>query len=194
MKQLATLVAIFPFLFTVLATQASASEGFIKLNSTDGSPMTCNGFSALMPSSLDYMMLIDCENIVYPTANNQFNYVAWAQPSDGGNPIRLGTLGVGTADFEVDVPFNQIFVTSESSSRPRTPSDNTVLRGNVTGNNPADTNEPARNEEQPQSTPTSSPVPEQQRSFFSRLFQASNIIPFVGVILLLILVFILTRR
>ena len=193
-KQVAVMATLLPIFLILLASRASASEGYIRLNSTTGANTLCHGFSVLMPS-LDYEMLFACRDLVYPGSANQFNYVAWAQPTDGGSAVRLGTLGVGKVAFETNEAFNQIFVTSESNSRPRNPGSNVVLRGNVeqlssspTQPTPAEDNET----NQTVSSPIPSPVP--QRSFFSRLFQASSIIPFVGVVILLILVFILTRR
>ena len=192
-KQVVLTMLLLPILLFILSSDSFASEGEIHLANQDGTNAECKALSVLMPS-LEYEILMTCRNLTYPGDVNQFNYVAWAEPSDGGGAERLGELGVGKVQFDIRQPFSRLYVTREGSSRPRNPSPNIVMSGNVT---PIDTFSDAQAQPMPQAedqTPTPTPATAQNRSFISRLFQPGRIIVFVGVVLLLILVFILTRR
>lgn len=192
-KQLALSVVLLPILLFVLSSDSFASEGEIHLSNQDGSTAECKALSVLMPS-LNFKILMTCRNLTYPGDVNQFNYVAWTEPSEGGNSRRLGPLGVGKVEFDSDRPFNRIFVTKEGNSSPRTPSSNVVMSGNVQPIDIFTDSQPQPTQTSSSETPTPTPATTQSTNFISRLFQPGRIIIFVGVILLLILVFILTRR
>lgn len=193
-KQLSLLMVLLPIFLFIISSDAHASEGETYLSSQDGSASECKAYSVLMPN-LSFEILMTCRNLIYPGNANQFNLIAWAEPSDGGNPIRLGELGVGKVQFDTNEAFSRIFVTREGSSRPRNPGTNVVMSGSV---EPI----PFRNGSQPQArptsesvqTPTPTPATAQTGNFFSRLFSPGRIVAFLGVILLLVLVFVLTRR
>jgi hypothetical protein len=192
-KQLVLSIVLLPILLFILSSDSFASEGEIHLANQDGTSAECKALSVLMPS-LDYDILMTCRNLTYPGNVNQFNYIAWAEPSDGGGAERLGELGVGKVSFDIDQPFNRIFVTKEGSSRPRRPSESIVMSGNVQPIGEFSDAQPETSDKSPEQSPTPTPSTAENRSFISRLFQPGRIIVFLGVILLLILVFILTRR
>lgn len=192
-KQLGIVLMLLPLILIVSSLDAHASEGEISLKSQDGSNAECKAFSVFMPS-LKYEILMTCRNITYPGNVDQFNYVVWADPTDDGNPRRLGTVGVGKANFSTNDPFKRIFVTKETNSQPRSPSGSTILSGNLTQIPFTNTPGTKPDTQLPQNTATPTPEPQRSTSIFSRLFSPSTILAFGGVVLLLVLVFILTRR
>jgi len=192
-KYLKVIMMLLPIVLLIVAMPVSASEGEAYLRNQDNTNGRCRAYSVLM-SDLQYSVLMTCRDITYPGDANQFNYVVWAEPTNGGNPERLGTLGVGKVELETRNPFNRLFVTLESSSRPRTPSTEVVMSGNLEQydfGQPKPTQNPTSSA-QPSSSPQA--TASSNSSLFSRLFAIQNIIAFLGVVLLLVLVFILTRR
>lgn len=192
-KQLVFSIILLPILLSIFTSDSFASEGEIYLTNTEGSDAECRAFSVLM-TSMEYQILMTCRNLTYPGDVNLFNYVAWAEPSDGGSPERLGTLGVGKVEFETDQPFSRLFVTRESGNRPRTPSASQIMSGRVESLDFSTVNQPQPEDPQAQDTPQPTPSAQPSRNIFSRIFEPGRIIIFVGVVLLIVLVFILTRR
>lgn len=116
------------FFFTKIPTLAS--EGLVALRSTAEEPARCYAASVKLQNQ-KYTILFSCRDIVYPGGETVLNYIVWANPLDGGDPIRLGEVGTGKAVYETKDAFSGLFVTTEEDSRAKSPSSNTVLRGTV---------------------------------------------------------------
>jgi hypothetical protein len=131
MKLKAILSTISLFLLTaVFTSDAKASEGTFDIYSTQGEDMRCYAASVQMLDR-NYTILVSCRDIVYPAQGEVFSYAVWASPLESDKPIRLGTLGLGRATFKSKVPFNTLFVTTEASAKPKSPSGNVVMKGYI---------------------------------------------------------------
>ncbi len=108
----------------------SASEGTVELRSTTNEDYRCFAASLRMQDQ-NFRLLVSCRDLVYPVDTNIFSYTIWATPSDGGNAIKLGELGLGKVELRTKEAFTGLFVTTEQNSRTRTPSGNTVMTGSV---------------------------------------------------------------
>ncbi len=60
-----------------------------------------------------------------------FSYVAWAKNAENGNPIKLGTLGVGKVEFKTKTTFSSIFVTKETNPSTRSPKGAVIMQGGL---------------------------------------------------------------
>lgn len=132
-KILPILLTLIAYAFLVSGT-AHASEGQTNLQSVIGDNSTCNAKSALMTDNR-YTILITCKDLIYPPTPDTNAYIVWATPSDGDNPVRLGALGFGRAQFRTPESFSNLFVTrervnSQNLGSIRTPG-TVVMRGNV---------------------------------------------------------------
>lgn len=131
MKYKITLSLLLVFLLSKLfVADTHASEGVFNIHSTQGQSMRCYASSILMLDR-NYNVLVSCRDIVYPAQGEVFSYVVWANALEETKPIRLGTLGLGRALFKTKKKFGSLFVTTEASKNPRTPSANIVMRGNL---------------------------------------------------------------
>lgn len=113
-----------------VAAETYASEGIFELRGTVRETTRCFAAS-LMMQDLNYRILVSCRDLIYPVEPTIFNYVLWATPKEGGNPIKLGALGYGKADFKTNKAFISLFVTTEQNVNTRTPSGNVAMRGNL---------------------------------------------------------------
>lgn len=114
----------------LLASAAWAKEGAVELKSTTGAASRCFAASILLQSSR-YRIVVSCRDLIYPPAQELLYYVLWANTEAGGNPTRLGDISFGKAEFTFNRPFTSLFVTKEANARPRGPSENVVMRGEV---------------------------------------------------------------
>ena len=87
-----------------LAEKVRASEGTVELRSTTVEPYRCWAASVRMQNQ-EYRIPFTCKYLIYPADENIFNYVVWATPKEGGNPIKLGTLGLGKGEFKTKKSF-----------------------------------------------------------------------------------------
>jgi hypothetical protein len=106
-----------------------ASEGLIELRSTTGEDYRCHASSYNIGGV--FRIPTSCRDLIYPAGPNIFTYVVWANPRAGGNPVKLGSLGFGTAEFKTKTAFTDLFVTTESSGKVKTPTGRVVMRGSV---------------------------------------------------------------
>lgn len=125
------LTLVFVLFILSLTSRVSANEGVIQMESLDQSGAKCFVVSTLL-ADFQYKMLINCRGLKYPISQNLFQYVMWADHGEG-NPTRLGTLGVGKREFSSPKAFNRLFVTKESGSEPRDPSEFLYMSGGVAG-------------------------------------------------------------
>lgn len=130
MKFIMKIFLVVIFLFGISATTIKASEGTIELESITAENYRCYAAS-IQTMNLNYQILITCRNLVYPAGDNIFQYVVWADPIKEDKPIKLGTLGLGRANFTTKTPFSSLFVTTEINKRGKEPEGPTVMIGNV---------------------------------------------------------------
>ncbi len=174
---------------------ASASEGTFDLRNRVGEDARCTAYSGIMADS-NYNILLLCQDILYPGDSRTIvNYVVWASPSAGGNPVRLGTVGLGRAIFKTKTQFSTLFVTIESSANPRTPSTEVVMQGSVQPNEflygPAPT--PEAGEELSESATPTPEVASAPRNL-GRIFAAGGILAFIAIFGVILVIFVITRK
>lgn len=129
MQKIKFLIGIaFGVAFFSVVTRVSASEGTFELRSTSGEDTRCF-VASLQMQDLNYRILASCRNLIYPASENIFSYMLWATPSEGGNPIKLGPLGFGKAEFKTNKAFSELYVTTEQNPNTRTPAGTIVMRG-----------------------------------------------------------------
>jgi hypothetical protein len=173
-------------ILSLFATQASASEGIADMANVSGGPSHCYATSAFMQNQ-EYNILVICRDLLYPANAETLYYVVWAQPTAGGNPIRLGDLGLGKALYKTRTAFNRLYATQERSRDVKNPTGPVAMSGNMqpigvlspnSGNSAVsiDTNN------QVIVTPTPTPGP----SFFSR-FRTGGIITVVSIIVIIVM-------
>jgi len=132
MKKITSVLVLFliSLALSVVVSKVRASEGTIELDSVTGAPYRCFAASIRM-QSLEYRIPTTCVNLIYPADENIFNYVLWATPVTGGNPVKLGTLGLGRGEYKTKTSFSNLFVTTESNKDTKTPAGRVVMRGDV---------------------------------------------------------------
>lgn len=118
------------FFVVSLSSDAKASEGTVDLNNVNGGSTRCFAASVLM-GDFSYKILMSCRDLIYPGSTQVYNYTLWAQEANSEDIFRLGTLGLGKGEYETDKAFSRLFVTQETSSKPRNPSDRLVMSGTV---------------------------------------------------------------
>jgi len=189
----AFVVALLALLMLVGPRNVKATEGEIELSSTVGEATKCYAASVLM-RDLFYNIVMSCRDLKYPANPDLFIYLVWATPSAGGKAVKLGDLGVGKAFFRTKTTFTNIFVTQENNVGAPTPSRNVSLYGDVKSLEflrlPS-TPTPIPDASQTTASPLPIP-PEPKETIFSALKKAGLI--FGGVVVLIVLVVIITRR
>jgi hypothetical protein len=130
MKTCLKIFLVFLFIFSLSITKVKASEGTVELESITAEDYRCFAASIQM-LNWNYNILVTCRNLIYPAGDNIFQYVVWADPIEKGKPIKLGTLGLGRANFNTKTPFSSLFVTTEINKRVKEPEGPTVMIGNV---------------------------------------------------------------
>lgn len=143
-----------------------------------------------------YRVLVSCRDLLYPAGENIFSYIMWASPTGGGNPIKLGALGFGKAEFKTKNGFSSLLVTTEVNPKVKKPSGDIVMQGGV---------QPISFLERP-TTPTPTPegevseeeaeVPSEQLTAGQRLISAlkrAGVVILLALVAVIGLVFVLTR-
>ena len=191
-KFLAVVFVTVALFLAVSAHETKASEGEIEIKSTRGDPARCYAVSILM-RDLNYRILMSCRDITYAADPTRFIYLVWATPTSGGKPLKLGELGVGKVQFATKTAFSNIFVTEERNVGTKTPSSDVAMRGNVQMISFLEaTPSPPPTLEADQQVASPTPEPQQGETIFSALKKAGLI--FGGVVVLIVLVVIITRR
>ncbi len=188
------IVTVFGVILAVALVKPSssyASEGIFQLRNQVGENSRCVAFSVLM-QDLQYKILLSCRDIIYPGGTEVFSYVTWANPLDGGNPQRLGTLGLGKVEFSTKTSFSSLYVTKERNSNTRSPNGPVVMQGGLERINLLE------NPSAPESelgTPETSPIPTPQaKKSPLNIFRIGGAIAFMLLFLVILLVFVLIRR
>lgn len=181
-------------LFLILSVNnASANEGTYELNNKVNENARCWAASVLM-QDLNYNILMSCRDILYPGGTSVFSYVVWANSAQNGNPVKLGTLGLGKISFKTKTPFNALYVTKESSESVRVPSGEIVMEGGlktieILDSKPDTTEQPELGE--PEVSPT--PKAEVKKSSFN-ILRAGGAIAVLGIAALIGLILFITKK
>lgn len=122
---LASLVIIF-----AQASTAFASEGEVEMVGVNGNSGRCYA-SSIETEDYKYNISVTCRNLTYPIANGARDYILWATPVEDDNAVKLGNLNYGRVNFSTDKIFKSLFVTTEANDRPKSPSTNIVMQGDV---------------------------------------------------------------
>lgn len=185
---------IIVFAFVLTAKPASASEGTIELRSTTNNTFRCYAASIQM-LDLNYKVLITCRDLLYPAGEDIFIYMLWANPADEGNPIKLGELGLGRAEFKIKKSFSSLFVTTEKSKKTKKPEGLTVMKGSVKKIGFLEGPEtPGLDEKlEPPEDATPSPAPSTKDKLITGIKRAA-IVSLIALSALLALIFVLTRK
>ncbi len=190
---------------TLFLTSASAVfgyDGHVNLTNRVGEDGRCWAPTVLMQDQT-YKVLLSCRDITYPGGNEVFYYVVWANLASGAKPERLGSLGLGKAEFQTRNEFTSLFITKEKSANASTPTGQVVMqgtlqaedllqeRGKETATTPAQTPNPISGDNQVvTATPITTPQP---RTGIAK-FLTSGILAVLGIGGLIFVVFLVTKR
>lgn len=204
-KRLKVLTSAFFIALALFAGSGSvrASEGTAEIKSTIENGPNCYTASVLM-ENFEYKVTLSCRNVIYPPSEDQFAYMLWAVPIEGGRTIKLGALGVGKGIYKTKDAFSELFVTSEGNDKVRSPSANVVARGLVDQieilkkgipTDEAETTEPAESfgEIIKQPTPIPTLIPTDGGGGFLSGVKRTGIFFAVGIFVLLLFIAFLTR-
>ena len=117
-------------LYFSIVNTVSASEGTFELRSTDDNNYKCYAASLLM-QNLNYKIILSCRNILFPVDETIFTYMLWANPSAGGKPVKIGSVGLGKGEYATKVAFASLFVTTEQNVNTKEPAGNVVMKGSI---------------------------------------------------------------
>lgn len=180
----------------LFAKKSTASEGTVELVSTTDVDYRCFVASIRMQGG-QFRMPFSCRNIEYPVDDNVFYYIMWANPVNGGDPVKLGELNRGKGEFRKNTVFSSLFVTTENKRDVRQPQGEVVMRGDIQPINflieapePTPTPEETPPEEQPEEEQP------QEMSTRDKLFLAlrrAGIAALLALVTLVGLVFVITR-
>jgi hypothetical protein len=191
MKLLA-IAGVFVFVFTISTNHVSASEGQFELKNQVGESARCWAASVLM-QDLKYQILVSCRDIVYPGGTEVFSYVVWATQPDGG-VTKLGTLGLGKAQFSTNKPFVNMYVTKEIDPKTRSPQGPTVMSGGLEHIALLENPNLAQDETSELGEPTTSPTPAPVRKSNVNFFRIGGAVAFILLFLVILLILAITRR
>jgi len=179
--------------------EVAASDGLIELRSTNGNNYRCFVASLKMQDNA-YRVLVSCRNLIYPANDSVFNYILWANPVKNGQAFKLGALGLGRASFSTKTAFSNLFVTTESSSKTKTPEGQVVMRGSVTPitfleevTTPTPTSEEEISPEEQKETPTETPAQLSTRERLVLGLRRAGIVSLLALVAIIGLVFVITR-
>jgi hypothetical protein len=118
------------FLLFSAVNISSASEGTFELRSTDSNKYKCFAASLQM-QNLNYKIIISCRNIVFPIDETIYSYILWANPKDGGDIFKIGTIGLGRGEYALKPAFTSLFVTAEQNPSVKIPTGKVVMKGSI---------------------------------------------------------------
>lgn len=190
-------------LMMLTAKPARASEGTAQLTSASGQNSRCFVSSVLMQNR-SYKVVVSCRDLIYPPSKDLFSYMLWASPAEGGNPIKLGELGIGKAEFNTNKAFTDLSVTSEADNRARSPSERVIMNGTIqpftiegevqpAQTKPEEKQEPAEDFGEIIEEPTPTPTPTLQRSSIFGGIKRAGIIAIVLIFVIIIIIAAITR-
>lgn len=187
-------------LFFSIINTVSASEGSFELRSTDDNNYKCYAASLLM-QNLNYKIILSCRNILFPVDETIFTYMLWANPSAGGKPVKLGSVGLGKGEYVTKIAFTSLFVTTEQNVNTKEPAGNVVMKGSIkpilflleeeTTESSDEKTEDGEEEISPSPTPKVSSLSTRERLITG--FKRAGLATGLALVSILGLVFVLTR-
>lgn len=190
------IISVFAFVNTT-----RAFDGQINMTNRTGADGRCWASAVLMQTQ-SYKVLLSCRDITYPGGNEVFYYVVWANQASGAKAEKLGSLGLGKAEFETRNEFTSLFVTKEKSTNVNTPSGEVIMQGTLlpieilqdkgkqTSTTANQTPNPVSGDNQViTATPISTPQPRGIAKFLT-----SGILAILGIGGLIFVVFLVTKR
>ncbi|HJZ06277.1 hypothetical protein A2634_02395 [Candidatus Amesbacteria bacterium RIFCSPHIGHO2_01_FULL_48_32] len=105
-------VGVFLAAGLVMATGVGASEGTADIFSLRGRRERCFLASVLMPSG-NYKVIMSCRDMIFPPEQFVYGYAVWINPVEGGDPIKLGSLGVGKGEYGTKKAFSSVYISED---------------------------------------------------------------------------------
>ncbi|MBU3978568.1 hypothetical protein KJ980_03750 [Patescibacteria group bacterium] len=133
-KNLIASIIILLFVSILQITKAQASEGIVELGNVNGSATRCFAMSTLINRSTNYLLVIQCQNLIYPIVPVGKFYILWSNPISSDKdikPIRIGDLEFGKGSFNLENSFSSLFITKEQTQSPDQPSNDKVMEGRI---------------------------------------------------------------
>lgn len=130
MKKLIVIFFILIGLFVLYPNKVAASEGVFELPSTNRESYRCYAISLLMANG-QYKLLVSCRDLLFPPADRIGNYYLWGSSSFDGKVLKMGSLGIGKAEFSSKEPFTNLFVTIEENDKTKEPTGTVVMKGSL---------------------------------------------------------------
>lgn len=112
------------------ASGVGASEGTAELRNLVREDARCWVGSVLM-TNFHYRLIVSCRDLVYPVEQGVFEYALWVEPVGGGKARKMGTLGVGKAEFSTNQAFSGLYVTKEGGTGVGEKTQQVVMRGTI---------------------------------------------------------------
>ncbi len=134
LKNLLVSIIILLFASFLQVTMVEASEGVVELGSLNGSASRCFAMSTLVNRSTNYLLVLQCRNLIYPVEPIGMFYILWSNPIGLGKdskPIPIGDIVFGNLSFNIQNSFSSLFITKEQTQSPSQPSNNRVMEGSV---------------------------------------------------------------
>lgn len=134
LRNLIVSIIILLFASFLQATRAEASEGVVELGSINGSTTRCFAMSTLVNRSTNYLLVLQCRNLIYPVEPVGMFYILWSNPIGLGKdskPIPIGDIAFGNLSFNIQNSFSSLFITKEQTQSPSQPSNDRVMEGRV---------------------------------------------------------------
>lgn len=127
MKHMLSLVSGLIASLFVFAGIASAREGLVTMSNSD---VSCEAISLWKEGR--YRVTGRCEGLVYPYATQYSYYTLWAKTDVRGEMTRVGQVEKGYFDGSAASAFSNLYITAETESLPRRPSDKAIVSGTIT--------------------------------------------------------------
>ncbi|QQG47481.1 MAG: hypothetical protein HY044_00055 [Candidatus Woesebacteria bacterium] len=180
--------------FLISTKVSHAFEGSFELKNQVGTNDRCVAYVAGLENS-NYKILFSCRDLNYPGGETLSYYIAWANPQAGGNPIRLGDLNLGSAEFQTNKALSSIFVTREADRGTRNPSTNVVMKGNFEKSDFLASSQSPEVPTKPAQSPSSTPQSEAKvtQNPITNILKTASVFAIIGLVALIGLVFFLAR-
>jgi len=111
-----------------LPKTVSANEGLVNLRN-DGADGAC--FAASVYVDGVYRILATCRDLKIALSPEKNRYVLWVETEEGKNR-RIGEITNGKLSVSVDDKFSKMFVSAETDAYTNKPSEDILLRGDLT--------------------------------------------------------------
>lgn len=130
MKKIFLIIFLLFGFFLLSPNKISASEGAFELSSTNRESYRCYVISLLMANG-QYKLLVSCRDLLFPPADRIGNYYLWGTSNFDGETLKMGSLGIGKAEFSSKEPFTNLFITIEENDKTKDPTGSIVMKGSL---------------------------------------------------------------